>query len=159
MIFGVISDTHGYFDERLRYVFAGVSHIFHCGDVGTPDVLLALETIAPVTAVRGNTDSSYLDLPVSRTFEIENLRFFIQHIVNPLALEPELKAVLLDYGPTAVLFGHSHSPFLQQIDQTWFVNPGYAGRPKNTAERSVALLRFEAGRLVPEIIRLKHCVM
>lgn len=159
MLFGVISDTHGYFDERLRYVFAGVSHIFHCGDVGTPDVLLALETIAPVTAVRGNTDSVYLRLPVSRTFEIESLRFYIQHIVNPLALEPELNSVLSDYRPTAVLFGHSHSPFIQQIGQTWFVNPGYAGRPRDTGERSVALLRFEDGMLVPEIIRLKHCVM
>ena len=34
----------------------GVDHIIHAGDIGSLEVLEALRLIAPVTAVRGNTD-------------------------------------------------------------------------------------------------------
>ena len=52
----VLSDTHNYFDPRLPRLFAGVDHILHGGDIGLPAIILALEQIAPVTAVAGNTD-------------------------------------------------------------------------------------------------------
>ena len=54
---GVISDTHGLFDERITELFAGVDHILHAGDVGRYAVLDELRAIAPVTAVMGNVDS------------------------------------------------------------------------------------------------------
>jgi hypothetical protein len=54
---GVISDTHGYVDPRVFELFAGVDHILHAGDIGPPGVVLQLERIAPVTAVRGNCDA------------------------------------------------------------------------------------------------------
>jgi len=159
MLFGVISDTHGYFDERLRYIFAGVRHIFHCGDVGTPDVLLALETIAPVTAVRGNADSAYLQLPTTQKAEIEGLRFLIKHEVSPLVLDPETQCLIEEFKPHAMFFGHSHKPFVDFVNNILFVNPGYAGRPKYEADRSVALVRFENNQFAAEIIPLKHCIM
>jgi len=53
---GVISDTHGYVDPRVIDLFAGVDHILHAGDIGPPSVVMQLERIAPVTAVRGNCD-------------------------------------------------------------------------------------------------------
>jgi hypothetical protein len=53
---GVISDTHNYLDPLIPHLFAGVDHILHGGDIGMPAIILALEQIAPVTAVAGNTD-------------------------------------------------------------------------------------------------------
>ena len=60
MKIGVISDTHNFLDPQIPELFAGVSHILHAGDIGLPRVLTQLESIAPVTAVGGNTDDPVL---------------------------------------------------------------------------------------------------
>ena len=51
MTVGLISDTHGFWDDRIPTLFAGVDHILHAGDIGDPSILMGLERIAPVTAV------------------------------------------------------------------------------------------------------------
>ena len=83
---GVISDTHGWLDPKVFELFTGVSHILHAGDIG-PDALIAeLETIAPVTAVIGNTDSS----PTFRLSEVitRSDRFrVIRPSYNPWAVQ------------------------------------------------------------------------
>jgi len=56
MLAGVISDTHGYFDDRVLPYFEGVDLILHAGDVGSSEVLTRLAEIAPVFAVEGNND-------------------------------------------------------------------------------------------------------
>ena len=90
MKIGVISDTHGFLDPRVFELFTGVSHILHAGDIG-PDALIAeLETIAPVTAVIGNTDSSSL-FQLTETATLAGRKFLVHHIVDPYALREELR--------------------------------------------------------------------
>ncbi len=55
-LIGVISDTHGLLRPQVMEVFKGVSLILHGGDIGRPEVLDGLRTLAPVIAVRGNND-------------------------------------------------------------------------------------------------------
>src|SRR5437773_10618865 len=59
MIFriGVISDTHGVLRPEAERCLAGVDHIVHAGDIGCSEIIDALRSIAPVTAIRGNVDS------------------------------------------------------------------------------------------------------
>jgi putative phosphoesterase len=54
---GVISDTHGLLRPEAERCLAGVDHIVHAGDIGRPEIVDALRSIAPVTAIRGNVDS------------------------------------------------------------------------------------------------------
>jgi len=61
MTVGLISDTHGFWDDHIPGLFAGVDHILHAGDIGAPSILVGLECIAPVTAVMGNCDGPPLD--------------------------------------------------------------------------------------------------
>ncbi len=56
-LIGLISDTHGMLRREAAAALAGVDRILHAGDAGKLEVLDALRTIAPVTAVRGNVDS------------------------------------------------------------------------------------------------------
>jgi putative phosphoesterase len=136
---GLISDTHGFLDARLPRIFRGVDHILHAGDIG-PDYLVAqLESIAPVTAVLGNNDSSAC-FSLTQTLVQGGLKFLVHHIVTPRALTDELRTRIARERPDAVVFGHSHKQFCERIDGVLFVNPGYAGKPKFGAERSVALL-------------------
>ena len=57
MLIGVISDTHGLLRPEALTGLAGVEHIIHAGDIGSPEIVPRLEEIAPVTAIRGNVDT------------------------------------------------------------------------------------------------------
>ena len=57
MLIGVISDTHGLLRPEALDALAGVEHIIHAGDIGSPDIVPRLAEIAPVTAIRGNVDT------------------------------------------------------------------------------------------------------
>ena len=78
---GVISDTHGTLPAAVHDALAGVNHILHAGDVGPGDVITELETIAPVSAVLGNTDHG-LVLPETRVEEFAMHKFLVHHIVD-----------------------------------------------------------------------------
>lgn len=145
MKLGLISDTHGFLDPRLTRIFKGVNHILHAGDIG-PDFLIAqLEAIAPVTAVLGNNDNSPC-FPLTQTVTLGDVKFLVHHIVSPRALTDELKARIAREKPDVMMFGHSHQKFDQVIDGVRFINPGYAGKPKFGADRSVALMEISSGK-------------
>ncbi len=154
MKIGIISDTHGYFDPALHGLFAGVEHILHAGDVGAETVLLELGQIAPVTAVRGNMDNPMCGLKDIEVIELGKAKFIVQHIVKPDALTDRLKQLITQIQPVAVVFGHTHSQFCERIGETLFLNPGYAGRPKLTLMRSVAILHCRDSNLRTEFFSL-----
>jgi uncharacterized protein len=136
---GVIADTHGYLDPRIPDVLEGVDHILHAGDIGLPWIILQLEGIAPVTAVLGNVDAD-LDFKLTEVVLVDTRKFLIHHIVEPRKLEENLKARIARENPDVVIFGHSHKPFCETIDQVLYFNPGYAGKPRFKLPRSVAVL-------------------
>src|SRR2546428_6801329 len=55
-LIGLISDTHGLVRPEALLALRGSELIIHAGDVGGPEVLQALRSVAPVVAVRGNND-------------------------------------------------------------------------------------------------------
>jgi putative phosphoesterase len=150
---GVLSDTHGFLDPRVEKIFAGVDHILHAGDIGDPVIELELKFIAPVTVVLGNVD---LGLPFKPT-EVVTLagkKFLIHHIINPWALSETVGPQITKQKPDAVVFGHTHKPFAQLVDGVFFFNPGYAGKPKFGAARSVAILDLAGQEIRHEFIPL-----
>ena len=153
MKLGVISDTHGYLDPQVFKLFAGVKHILHAGDVGYAAMVLELEEIAPVTAVVGNTDDG-LPLRETEAVELAGRKILVHHIVNPYAPSDRLKARLHRDRPDVVVFGHTHKPFCEKIGGTLYFNPGYAGKPKFGAERSVAILHLDQPEIRHEWIGL-----
>lgn len=146
---GLISDTHDYLDPRVTEIFSGVEHILHAGDVCRPEIILALEAIAPVTVVAGNNDF-HPDWRPTEVVELAGIRALIHHIVDPTRLSETLAARIEREQPRVVLFGHSHVPYEEERNGVLFVNPGYAGRPRFRQRRSMALLRCEPGRLAVE---------
>ena len=82
---GVISDTHGQVQSGVYNAFAGVDFILHAGDIGSWDVIIELETIAPVKAVVGNID---VDLThhflQQQTFALGKRTLALQHIFHDI---------------------------------------------------------------------------
>lgn len=146
MKIGVISDTHGLLDTRIPELFAGVDHILHGGDVGTPRVLAELENIAPVTAVLGNVDGG-MALKLTEVVELGGRKFLLHHIVDPRNLSEDLAQTIARARPDVVIFGHTHKPFSENIGDTRFFNPGYAGPQRFNLPRTVALMFMDNGRM------------
>ncbi len=143
MKIGIISDTHGFLDPRVEKIFAGVDHIIHAGDIGYASIILELQFIAPVTAVLGNCDDPQISYRLTEVVGLARKKFLVHHIVNPHALDETRARRLAKERPDAVVFGHTHKKFAETVDGVFFFNPGYAGKPKFGAERSVAILHLD----------------
>jgi len=154
MRIGVISDTHNYLDPRIPHLFAGVDLILHGGDIGMPAIILALEQIATVTAVAGNTDDPGFQYPQTDVVELGGRRFLVQHIVNPHSLTDPIRTRIARERPDVVVFGHTHKPFSESIGGTRFFNPGYAGKSRFGLERSVAILHCGDHGIRAEYLKL-----
>ena len=147
MRLGVISDTHGMLRPEVFEVFREVDHILHGGDIGEWDLIVELQTLAPVTAVYGNTDSFEIRSRVPQVAEIE-LDGFPIVVTHGDQFGSPTPAKLHDAFPNAdiIIFGHSHKPLLELIDKTVTVmNPGGAGAPRFGIPASVGILELEPG--------------
>lgn len=172
MIIGLVSDTHGYFELKLKQVFAGVETILHAGDVGNDSVLDELREIAPVRAVRGNADSASAGLPLSLRITLGGAAIHVLHILpaaqsdlenwtnsareaTPIPKSAERLVRAFDPGAEVVLFGHSHRPCLVSMGGILWINPGSAGRKRFSLPRTCALLEVSARSLEARIVPLE----
>ena len=53
---GILSDTHGTFDEPLRQFLRDVDEIWHAGDIGSLELADEIAAFKPLRAVSGNID-------------------------------------------------------------------------------------------------------
>jgi putative phosphoesterase len=144
----VLSDTHvpdrqAHLPATLLDLLKGQKpdHIFHCGDISTPEVIKDLENIAPLTAVLGNRDFIFrMDLPLEACFEIGGVkvavthgqgsawRYFtdkIKYLSTGYDFERYRRYFDTDY-PEAdlVIFGHTHTPVNVLINERRYFNSG-----------------------------------
>jgi putative phosphoesterase len=148
---GVIADTHGLLRPQVLKALAGVDLIIHAGDIGDPLILPRLERIAPVQAVRGNVDRGdwAADLPLTRVVEVGDVHLYVLHELYCLDLDPTAA------GFAAVIFGHSHSPHLEDKNGVLFLNPGSAGPRRFTLPVTLARLRVQGASITAQLIELK----
>ena len=64
---GLLSDTHGYWDEKYLQYFETCDEIWHAGDIGSLEVARKLEAFRPFRAVYGNIDGSIRKSTASRS--------------------------------------------------------------------------------------------
>lgn len=135
---GLVSDTHGLVRPELIEYLQGVDVILHAGDIGKPEVVAALENIAPVHAIRGNVDREPWADAYQETMlhELCGVSFYLVHSRDWLDIDPE------SAGVRCVLSGHSHKPELAR-GEVVFVNPGSPGPERFS-------LPVSAGRAVLE---------
>lgn len=150
MTVGVISDTHGLLRAEAVEALRGAELILHAGDVGNPEVLERLRTLAPVVAVRGNVDTSpwAAALPDTEVVDVGGVRIYMLHVLESLDLDPGAA------GVSAVVFGHSHTPLAEMRRGVLYLNPGSAGPRRFRLPVTVARLTVGGGSIRHEIIEL-----
>ena len=150
LMVGVISDTHGLLRPEVFDAFQDVELILHAGDIGGDDILIELQAIAPVLAVRGNMDyGAWLeDIPASREIELGKQRIFLVHDPAHVGFDPEKG------GFQGIVFGHTHRPHLEKHKEVLMLNPGNAGHRRRNYPVSLAILQIRDGQMDAELIEL-----
>jgi uncharacterized protein len=107
---GLISDTHGLLREEALRALQGSDLIIHAGDVGKPEILDTLKALAPLVAVRGNTDQGAWAeaLPPTAVAETPSAVFYVLHDLQQLDRDPKAARFHI------VVSGHTHQPGYSQ---------------------------------------------
>ncbi len=129
---GVLSDTHGFINDKIYTFFADCDELWHAGDIGV-GVLDTLRQFKPVVAVYGNTDDWTMRtiLPETQLFLRDGLKIIMTHIGGyPGHYERRLYPIFQNEKPDIFVAGHSH--ILRVMYDKSFnmlhINPGAAGR-------------------------------
>jgi putative phosphoesterase len=161
MIF-VLADTH--VPERMaalprRFLDSVKSGdiIFHAGDFVGWEVLQELEGLATVHGVRGNMDESRIRrlLPETQVVEVQGKKLGLCHgSGSPHKLGERLYREL-GKKCDALMFGHTHAPFNQRIDDTLLFNPGsLSGNLVPPFAATYGVLTIEGDDLWGEILEI-----
>ena len=147
---GVISDTHGLLRVEALAALEGCERIIHAGDIGSPDILDQLASIAPLHVVRGNND---LDAPWAKNLA-DCLCFDLNGWQTLLVHDSTDVPAVLDAGIKLVITGHSHKPRIEWRGEQLSLNPGSAGRRRFKLPVTLALLEVFETSIEPRLISL-----
>lgn len=143
---GLISDTHGFLDERVFHHFKDCDEIWHAGDIGENRVLEQLSNFKPLQAVFGNIDTVQMQktLPEYLLIEHEAIKTLMIHIGGkPGRYAKGVKSLIQQHNPQLFICGHSHilKVMMDKELNVLYMNPGAAG--KHGFHQMRTLLRFE----------------
>ena len=130
---GLLSDTHGFLDEKFFDLFSACDEIWHAGDIGDMAVANRLEKFKPFRAVYGNIDGTEIRTayPERTIFLCEQLNVFMIHIGGyPGNYFPGIKEQLAKQQPGLFICGHSHILKIMRDEKhnLLHMNPGAAGK-------------------------------
>ena len=147
---GVLSDTHNLLRPRVLELLAGCDRILHAGDVGELEILHRLRNVAPVVAVRGNTDhgATAAELPEEVEGDLDGLPFGMVHRREDVHRGWPSRLGL-------VIFGHSHRPEMEWRGPCLLLNPGACGARRFHLPLTLAILTVANRRLAPEILAVE----
>lgn len=129
---GLLSDIHGYWDDKYAHYFSSCDEIWVAGDIGDIEVIEKLENLKPVKAVYGNIDCGEVRSRFHKLihFFIEDIKVTMTHIGGyPGKYAPGIKTILYQEKPDLFISGHSHilKAMYDREMRIMHLNPGAAG--------------------------------
>ena len=142
----LISDTHGYIDDRIIQYAKQSDETWHAGDIGELKVTDELKKVTTVRAVHGNIDNNKIraEYPENLRFQIEEMKIWITHIGGyPNKYNKRIRQEINTNPPDIFICGHSH--ILKVINDkkldVLHINPGAIG--KHGFHHVRTMIRFE----------------
>lgn len=157
---GIISDTHGFWDERYLKHFAPCDEIWHAGDIGSLEVAEKLAAFRPLKAVYGNIDGGDLRRMFTERlrWRCEEVEVMMKHIGGyPGNYDASVRSTLFVNPPQLFISGHSHILKIK-YDKTLnllHINPGAAGIYGWQKSRTLVRLTIDGKKITDcEVIEL-----
>ena len=149
---GILSDTHGFWDDRYLKHFEKCDEIWHAGDIGSWEVAEKLAAFRTLRAVYGNIDGGDVRraYPEVDRFTIEGTDVILKHIGGyPGRYDASIRQHLFVRPPRLFVCGHSH--ILKVVRDTkrdmLVINPGAAGIQGFHIVRTALRFHIDDGRI------------
>jgi putative phosphoesterase len=157
---GLISDTHvpkreRCIPKRVFEIFENVDYIIHAGDLVELAVVDELEQIAPVLAVRGNSDGLEVAgaLPRLNSLKVFDWKIGVIHDPNIRYGLNKMSEIAQENGFDVFVFGHTHIASIKWEGKILYVNPGSPTDPAGALTKpSVGLLKITKETITPQIV-------
>lgn len=154
----VLADTHipkraKDLPARAWELIKSCDCIIHAGDVLTSEFLCRLQAVAPLYAVRGNNDSTLMNLPETLEFTLDGVNIAVIHDSGD---KKGRAGRMKRRFPAAhvVVFGHSHVPCSELHQGQLLLNAGSATDRRRQPFHSMAVLHINGGVAEAELINL-----
>lgn len=158
-----IADTHIETLEELVWLqhvlmpyVSEVDIIMHAGDSIIPEVIDHLANLRPTHAVYGDRDRPPMrwSMHMTEVVEMDKFRIGLTHAPHGMEELAELMGHVFS-GVDAIVFGHTHQPFVGRLDEVLLVNPGSPTQEDATPRNSIAILEtnHELSARVIDVIR------
>ncbi|MBI5914097.1 MAG: metallophosphoesterase family protein [Bacteroidetes bacterium] len=149
---GLLSDTHGFLDERIFQYFGPCDEIWHGGDIGNMELADRLEAFRPFRAVYGNIDDPAMQrrFPLDLRFECEGVDVFITHIGGyPGKYVKRVRDILRAAPPRLYICGHSHILKVMPDKPLGLlhINPGACGNEGFHQVKTIVRFDLDGGRI------------
>lgn len=130
---GLLSDTHGFLDDKVFEHFKDCDEVWHAGDIGTVEVADRLAAFKPLRAVYGNIDGDKLRVMFKQheRWMCEGVNVWMTHIGGyPGKYAREVKPEIFMHPPKLFISGHSHILKVMYDKKlgTLHINPGAEGK-------------------------------
>ena len=142
----LISDTHGYIDDRIIQYAKESDETWHAGDIGELKVVDEIKKVTTLRAVHGNIDNNKIRAEYAEDlrFKIEDMKIWITHIGGyPKKYNLRIRQEINSNPPDVFICGHSH--ILKVINDNKLnllhINPGAIG--KHGFHQVRTMIRFQ----------------
>ena len=158
---GIISDTHGHWDDKFIHYFEPCDEIWHAGDIDTTDVADRFSSFRPFRAVCGNCDGGDLRRMYHEKlrFRCEGIEVLMKHIGGyPGHYDRSIRTEIVTSPPKLFISGHSHILKIQYDKDLnlLHINPGAAGLYGWQPERTLVRLSIDGTRMFDcEVVTLR----
>ena len=147
---GILSDSHGHLDPRIKDTVNQCDYIVHAGDIFNAHILEQLQPKKELIAVAGNNDfpafwdESEVDivkaLPKNGKIELPGGLLVVEH-GHRLGNQPDHDDFRLDHADARlIVYGHTHRRVVDQKEEPWVVNPGASGKVRTHGGPSCLIL-------------------
>ncbi|MBU5256137.1 metallophosphoesterase [Tissierella praeacuta] len=138
MKIAVVSDTHGNNKDIIEKLseIEKPDILFHLGDYVNDGVKISKALGIKTIIVRGNGDYLHTEYNEDEIIEFKGKKFFLTHghkynVQNGIT---SLYYKGLELGANVVLFGHTHIPIVEKLENMIIMNPGSPSLPRNAVK-------------------------
>jgi putative phosphoesterase len=156
LIIAAVADTHGKtgrITERLRQL--GPDHILFAGDFYKDGQSISRKLNIPTDIVAGNCDLSHRG-KIEAVVRLREYKILLVH-GHQYGVKKDLNRLYYrgrELEVDAIVFGHTHSPWCEQIGGMWLINPGSPVIPRSGGAGSFAIITIDAHGLQARILSM-----
>jgi len=157
LVIGVLADTHGNTDMICRQLKQWkLDCLLFAGDFYADGHKIARALKTKFYGVTGNCDASSSAGKSEEVIEIMGKRIYLTH-GHQYGVKQSISRLYYracELGVDVVVYGHTHTPHLEQNGELWLMNPGSPSRPRLDNQGTYGIIEMDTTHFEPRIIHL-----